>query len=197
MKSLMMAGLALATVGIMANAYGQEAPKTVPTVGLEVGKTGERLSVGFDGMKQEETRELWNTRAFVGLSTPLFRIERTSWRNEASVGFGLVHQTGHGLLELRDALVMQYELGRGFSIPVGLGLGAILDTERSERSSFQIALPIGLRYKAVELWYRPAVAMPMGAEHSPIFAGYRELSSKPGVQYVDICLRFRMEFLGM
>ena len=168
----------------------------VPLSGVEVGQSWERLSVSFDGQEQHEDRWLWNTRLLLGLSAKLPALSGVPTRADSTVAFGLVHHTGHGHLDLRQAALLQVPLGGGFSVPAGVAVGVVLDTASSSRSAFEAGLPVGLRFRFVELLYRPGWSAPLGAEERRVFTGTRKHSARPGIVPLDLSLRFHLTGLG-
>ncbi|MCA9644190.1 MAG: hypothetical protein KC492_26030 [Myxococcales bacterium] len=167
-----------------------------PTVGVEFGYTPERLKVSFPTESLSEDRELWNTRVALGVDgrwgslLPPFAL-----RTVSELGVGFVHHTGHGLLEVSQAALLEYPLGGDFALPFGAALLANFDTSSSARSSLTFTVPFGLRYRGVELWFRPGFLLPLGSEEERVFTGSRELSARPGINWLDFGLRVRLGFL--
>ncbi len=185
-----------ATLFIATGAHAEQGDRLVPLAGVEVGQSWERLSVTFDGQEQHEDRWLWNTRIMLGLSAKLPELGGLPIRTDSTVAFGLVHHTGHGHLDLRQAALLELPLGGGFSVPVGLSAGVVVDTASSERSAFEAGVPVGVRFRFVELLYRPSWSLPLGAEERRVFSGTRERSARPGVVPLDLSLRFHLTGLG-
>ena len=182
---------------LVARPCAAEEPKRfIPIVGTEIGQTWERLSVTFDGMEQHEDRALWNTRIVAGLSASLPALGSFATRADTSVGFGVVYHTGHGHLDVREALLLDVPIAAGFSVPIGLGAGMVIDTASAARSAFEPSAVVGFRYRFVELWYRPSYSVPLGSEDRRVFTGSRELSARPGLSPVDLALRFHLTGLG-
>ncbi len=174
----------------------QERDQFVPMAGLELGQSWERLSVTFDGQEQSEDRWLWNTRVMLGLSVRLPNVAGIATRADSTVAFGVVHHTGHGHLDLREAGLLELPLGAGFSVPIGVSAGVVIDTASSKRSAFEAGLPVGLRFRFVELLYRPGLSLPLGAEERRVFTGSRKHSARPGIVPLDLSLRFHLTGLG-
>lgn len=173
-----------------------EEGRFTPTLGVAAGHTLERMRVDFAGWEQHEDRSLLNTRFFLGLSARLGEVGTLPLRSETALGYGVVHHTGHDIVELREAVVGEVELGAGFWIPLGLSAGLDINAERSSRSSFDLGLPFGMRYRSVDLFARPAYVIPLGSERSDVFTGTRELSARPGIRVVDFTLRIRLDGLS-
>ena len=55
---------------------------------------------------------------------------------------------------------------------------------------------LGLRWRSVELLYRPEALLPLGSEGAPVFGGSRELSARPGPSLFALSLRVRLGGLG-
>ncbi len=168
-----------------------------PSVGLELGHSPERLRVQFPEETYTEDRALWNSRLSLGLDGRLPRaLGDFDGRSVSELSYGFVHHTGHGLLEVSQSGLLEYPLGGGFALPFGLAVVGTLDTSSSARSGLGFGLPLGVRFRAVELWYRPAFLVPLGSEDEAVFTGTRELSMRPGLNWLDMGIRVRLAFLG-
>jgi hypothetical protein len=189
--------LALALVAVSTRpAFAHERDRFVPFAGIEAGQTWERLAVTFDGREQHEDRWLWNTRFLLGLSARLPDLAGWATRTDSSVAFGVVHHTGHGHLDLRQAALLELPLGADFSVPMGISVGFVADTASSKRSAFEAGVPVGVRFRFVELLYRPGFSLPLGAEERRVFSGTRQHSARPGIVPLDLSLRFHVTGLG-
>lgn len=171
-------------------------PRVVPLVGVEAGQTWERLAVRLPDTSQQEDRWLWNTGLVAGLGVRLPSVAGLSLRADSTAGLGVILRTGHGRLDLRETALLSLPLGAKFSAEFGLGAGVVVDTGSVGRSSLELALPLGVRFRSVELLYRPALALPLGAERSPVLGGDRELSARPGLVPFSLSLRFHLGALG-
>ncbi|MGE0327566.1 MAG: hypothetical protein AB7S68_34960 [Polyangiaceae bacterium] len=171
-------------------------PVWTPTLGAELGYTPERLRVSFPTETYEEDRSLWNSRLTLGLDGRWpSALGTLDLRSLSEVGYGFVHHTGHGLLELSQTGLLEHEMGHAFALSFGGALVGALDTSSAARSSLTLGLPIGLRFRGVEIWYRVGFVVPLGSEREPVFIGTRELSARPGINWLDFGLRVHLGFL--
>lgn len=188
-------------IGLLAATTSVAHPQTretswMPSVGVELGQTPERLDLSFPGETYEEDRTLWNSRLSFGLDGRFPAVlSSLDLRSVSELGYGFVHHTGHGLLEVSQSGLLEYGLGGDFALPFGLAFIGTLDTSSSARSSFGLGLPFGIRFRAVEIWYRPSFIVPLGSEEDRVFTGARELSARPGLNWLDFGVRVRLGFL--
>lgn len=168
-----------------------------PSMGVELGYSPERLEVRFPEETYQEDRRLWNSRLALGVDGRFAgRLATLGVRSVSEIGYGFVHHTGHGLLQLTQTALLEYAFGGDFALPFGLALQGGLDTSSSARSSLGVGVPLGIRFRGVELWYRPGFVVPLGSEDEPVFGGERQLSARPGLNWLDFGLRLRLGFLA-
>ena len=168
-----------------------------PTLGLGVGQTLEAARVEFDdGGAATQARALTHSRLDLGLSYALLRRGMTRVRGQSSAGVGLVYAPGDWPVHLRQDFGVELVPKRWFGAFVGLGVGFDINTTRPVYSAFALALPLGLRFGPVELVYRPALSVGLGAEHSEVLGGSQRRSAATGVAPFELLLRVRIPVRG-
>lgn len=176
---------------------GETGPRFQPTAELEPGQTWERLTVDSAAAHSVEDRWLWTARLGVGLSARLPAVGGLDHlRSETAVGLGLVFASGHWPVHVRTQLLWDQELGHQVSLVLGLSTGVLLDTGAPHRSAWEAGIPLGLRWRFLDLLYHPAVIVPLGAEESSVFGGLRRSSARPGLSPFGLLLRVRLAALG-
>lgn len=188
--------LALGALLALAPGRAGAEPRVVPLVGAELARTHERLELKLPGYEGRQDRGLWGSSLLVGLRARLAEGPRAALRADATLSYGGVFHTGHGRLALRGGALVELPLGAGFALLAGAGPGVVVDVTRRERSAVELALPLGLRFRALELLYRPALVLPLGAEETAVFGGERALGARPGLAPFTLELRVRLEGLG-
>lgn len=151
------------------------------TAGLDVGARRERLEVDLGSAHYQEDRSLTTTRFGLGLRAPW--VERGGWAlsGQSQLGVGWVFETGHPNVALHQAALLEHLLAHGFALPFGLGLGVVIDTASTSRSALEMGLPMGVRYRGIELLWQPSLVMPLGHEQAPVFGGEKRLGAAPGI----------------
>lgn len=178
-----------AALVVLASSPAFAEPRLAPMAGVEMGQSHERLTVKLPGYSAQEDRWLWNTSLMLGLSAPIPALGGIPLRADSSLTYGKIIHSGHGRLSLREDLLADLPIGAGFSLLVGPGVAFVINTTQASRSSFDLALPLGIRYKWMELLYRPAASIPLGKEEQPVFGGTRQLSARPGLVPFALVLR--------
>ena len=187
----MLGGGALAAA-LAAGSPARGEPRLTPMIGAEVGASHERLAVKLPGYTKQEDRWLLQGSLALGLSVALPEPKELPLRLDSTVTYGKVIHTGHHRISLREDALTSVALGGRFFFLGGVGLGLVLDATQLPRSAGELAVPLGLRYRAVELLYRPALVVPLGKEESPVFGGQREQSARPGLAPLAVLLRVRL-----
>lgn len=160
-----------------------------PLFGAELGQSHERLSAKLPGYSAQQDRWMWQGSLLLGLGVGLPPLGETALRADTTLTWGKVLHTGHHRLSLREDGLASFALGAGFHALAGPGLGLVLDPSQPSLSSFEASLSLGLRFRPVELLYRPAIALPLGKEESALFGGQREHGARPGLVPLSIVLR--------
>ena len=175
--------LAGALISLLAGPARAEEARLIPWIGAGIERPGERLTIE-SGAAVHDDRSLWVPTLQVGASWRTGLVE-----TRGGLGLGLALATGHVPLIAGAQAVAVGELTGTLSVLGGAGLGLRLDASQATRSRALVELPVGLRWRAIELLYVPAVAIPIGSDDQPIFGGERRLSARGGVEWIRIELR--------
>lgn len=170
----------------------------VPHVGLGLGQTAERLEVPAGDARSAAERELFSTRLALGVDYPL--MDEPLWGGalvgRSTLAFDLLLGPGRWGLVVDQAAGWHRPLGAGFTAQLGLGLSGRLDLERTARSQLDITLPIGVRWRAVEVVWRPAWRMPLGADSTDVFGGARTQQIASGMTWLAFGVHVHVDALA-
>lgn len=173
--------------------------QVVPQFEAGLGHTGESLTVPISETDEMSTsRELFTTRLALGVGYGPFE--------EMGFGGGDVHlrsaltadvslTPGRWALGVEQDLRWRRPLGP-LALSVGPGLAARLDLEKPQFSTLAVGLPLGLRWGAFELDWRPALRIPLGAEETPQVLGTRRHGASLGLEWLAFALRVHLDGLA-
>lgn len=188
---------ALLLTGLLARA---EEPRWTPTIGVAMGAFDEQLKVRLDGTETTSTRGSMRLLLFLGLAHPV--VDRKAggsvWLDgHASLGAGPAFETGHWHALAREDVTVAWAPASWLTFRAGLGLGFTLDTAASQRSSVEVAVPVGVTlFHTVEIVYRPTLALPTGSEVTPVLGGSKTVSTRLTVLPFEVMIRVRIGGLG-
>lgn len=183
---------------ILAILAGPAAAEVVPHVEAGLGQTAEALTVPSGAGTLTETRDLYSTRLAIGLDYPALAdvtpLGGALYGRTALAG-DLLLTPGRWSLVAEQDLRWRRPLGP-LAISVGLGLAGRLELERPSLSTLAIGVPIGVRWGAVELDWRPAWRIPLGEEETAVFGGTRRHGAAAGIDLLALALRVHVTALA-
>lgn len=170
----------------------------VPHVGLEFGQTAERLEVPGAGGPVAEDRDLFSTRLALGLDYGVFDtpVAGGAIGGRTLLGADILLGPGRWGLVVEQAAAWHRPLGAGFAVRLGLGLTTRIDLERAARSQLDVTLPVGVSWSSIELAWRPAWRVPLGADEADVFGGRRSQSIAPGLSLFAFAARVHLDGLA-
>jgi hypothetical protein len=185
-----------------ATASPRREPSFVPTVGFGLSGIVERSRIDAGGERFEETRSDLRATLAVGLAHPVltlgtYRAARVRIDGHASLGVGPTFGDGRYQVPLREDVTLAWGAASWLTLRVGLGAGVVVDATRTAFSYAEFGAPLSFTFgPAVEVVWRPALAVGLGEEERAVFGGTQSWSS--GVAFVpfDFALRFRIGAIG-
>lgn len=185
--------MALSSIAALARA------EVVPQVELGVGETGEALTVPAASGEVTEERGLYTTRLALGLSYPVLDgLAPLGGRfaGRSALATDVLLGPGRWALTAEQDLRWQRPLGDDWRLSIGLGLAGRLDLERPAFSTVELGLPVGVGWGPLELDWRPALRIPLGAEEAAVFGGARTHGASTGINLLALALRVHLTGLA-
>lgn len=188
----------LVLIAPQARAEEVAAPRFVPTAALALGGLSERMALDLAGRQAIETRSDLRLAATLGLAHPALELgPHRRLDGHASISVGPTFTGGRAQLLLREDVTYAHDVWSGMTLRAGLGAGVALDLTRSSMSQGEVGVPLSITFaRVVELVYRPYLALALGREERPVFAGSRTRSADTTLVALDLTLRFRLPTLG-
>jgi hypothetical protein len=168
----------------------------VPSLALGLGRTPETLMLSFDDGREEARRSLWHTGVGLGLGYGLGALGPGRLRGHTELRLDVMLEDARLPLGLAQQVLWEYRLGRSMALLGGAHAGVTMEPDAPSRVHLDLGVPLGLRWRALELLLVPRVGLPLGAAEREVLGGTRAHRTGAGLALAHVTLRIHVKALG-